>query len=198
MLGALLFSTGRIDEGIASALAAIEIGRRLDEHELRGVTMSFLAQMTFAKGDHARSIEIYRQALVHLETVGDLPEIARVHNDLGWTALATGDAARARCAFRSAVRTNEAIGSPRGTGLSLLGLAAVDAAEGRNDRAIAIAAAAEALSQRAGVVIAHPIDPGLVERIAALKASIPRSDLDGLVAKASAMTPEAVLAMVAE
>jgi len=32
----------------------------------------------------------------------------------------------------------------------------------------------------------------------ALKASIPRGDLDGLVAKASTMTPEAVLAMVAE
>lgn len=136
--------------------------------------------------------------LQHLETVGDLPEIPRVHCDLGWTALAVGDAGRARRAFQNAVRTNEALGSPRGTGLSLLGLAAVEAAEGRIDRAVAIAAAAEALSRRAGVVIAHQMDPGLAERIATLKASIPKGDLDGLVEKASTMTPQAVLAMVAE
>ncbi len=198
MHGMVLFSTGRLDAGIAMIEQAIEIGRRLDEHEARGVAMSFLAQMTFAKGDHARSVEIYRQALVHLETVGDLPEVARVHCDLGWTALAVGDAVRARRAFQNAVRTNEALGSPRGTGLALLGLAAVEAAEGRNDRAVAIAAAAEALSRRAGVVITHPMDPGLAERIATLKASIPKGDLDGLVARASTMTPQAVLAMVGE
>ncbi len=198
MMGMVLFSTGRLDDGIAMIEQSIEVGRRLDEHEIRGVAMSFLAQMTFAKGEHARSVEIYRQALVHLETVGDLPEVARVHGELGWTALAVGDAPRARRAFKNAVRTNEALGSPRGTGLSLLGLAAVDAAEGRNDRAVAIAAAAEALSQRAGVVIAHPMAPDLADRIATLKASIPRGDLDALVARASAMTPEAVLGMLGD
>ena len=61
-----------------------------------------------------------------------------------------GDAGRARRAFQNAVRTNEALGSPRGTGFSLLGLVAVDV----------------------GVVIEHPMDPGLAERIAALEASI--------------------------
>ncbi len=63
---------------------------------------------------------------------------------------------------------------------------------------MAIAAAAQALSERAGVVIAHPMDPGLVGRIEALKASIPKGTLDGLVANASALSPAAVLAMVAE
>jgi hypothetical protein len=79
-----------------------------------------------------------------------------------------------------------------------LGLAAVDAAEGRSERAVAIAAAANALSERAGVVIAHPMDPGLAGRIEALKASIPKAALDGLVANASALSPAAVLAMIAE
>jgi hypothetical protein len=42
------------------------------------------------------------------------------------------------------------------------------------------------------------MDPSVVERIEALKASIPKGALNGLVAKASAMTPAAVLAMVGE
>jgi hypothetical protein len=140
----------------------------------------------------------YREALALLETVGDLPEVARVHCDMGWTALAVGDARSARRAFKNAVRTNEVVGSPRGTGLALLGLAAVEAAEGRTERAVSIAAAAEALSLRAGVVIAHPMDPGLAQRIEGLKASIPKGELAGLVSAASALTPAAIVEMLAE
>ena len=86
----------------------------------------------------------------------------------------------------------------KGTGLALLGLAAVEAAESRPERAVAIAAAAHALSERAGIVIAHPMDPGVVSRIDALKASISKGTLDGLVANASVLSPAAILAMVSQ
>ena len=72
------------------------------------------------------------------------------------------------------------------------------AADGRPERAVAIAAAAHALSDRAGVVVDYPMDPGVVSRIEALKESIPRGTLDGLVARASTLSPAAVLAMIAE
>jgi len=88
------------------------------------------------------------------------------------------------------------VGSPRGTALALMGLAAVEAAGARSERAVAIAAAAHALSERAGVVVAHPMDPGLASRIEALKASIPKVTLEGLVASASTLSPAQVLAMV--
>jgi hypothetical protein len=45
-------------------------------------------------------------------------------------------------------------------------------------------------------VVDHTMDPGVVGRIEALKASIPRGTLEGLVANASELTPAAVLAMV--
>lgn len=80
----------------------------------------------------------------------------------------------------------------------MLGLAAVEAAQGRAERAVAIATAAKALASRAGVVVEHPMDPGLVERIEALKASIPSAALDGIVANASTLSPAAVLALVTE
>ena len=118
--------------------------RGMDDHEGRGVALSFLAQMTFAKGDHARALTLYHEALASLEAVGDHPEIARVHCEMGWTALASADARAAQRAFVRAVHEYEVVGSPRGTGLALLGLAAVEAAEGRPERAVAIAAAAHA------------------------------------------------------
>ncbi|MFN0152641.1 MAG: protein kinase domain-containing protein [bacterium] len=194
--GMLLFVTGDLDSGVALVEQARRIHERMNDREGLGVALSFLAQMTFAKGDHDGALVLYRDALAALEAVGDHPEIARVHCEMGWTALSAADARAAKREFRLAVQAYQEVGSPRGTGLALLGLAAVEAADGRPERAVAIAAAAQALSERAGVVIAHPMDPGLAGRIEALKASIPKGMLDGLVANASTLSPAAVLAMV--
>src|SRR5205085_8226465 len=109
---------------------ARQIHVRMNDHEGRGVALSFLAQMTFAKGDHARSLMLYHEALASLELVGDHPEVARVHSEMGWTALAAADARAARDAFVHAVHEYELVGSPRGTGLALLGLSATEAALG--------------------------------------------------------------------
>ncbi len=100
--------------------------------------------------------------------------------------------------FRRAVHAYEGVGSARGTGQALLGLAAVEAAEDRSEQAVAIAAAAEAFLARAGAVVAHPMAPGLADRIEALKASIPKGTLEGLVARAATLTAADVLAMAGE
>jgi predicted ATPase len=196
--GMLLFATGDLDAGMTLVQHGRRIQERLGDCEGGGVGLSFLAQMTFAKGDHARALELYRDALASFETIGDRPEIARVHCEMGWTALAAADEPAAERAFQLAVREYEEVGSPRGTGLSLMGLAAVEAAAGRAERAVAIAAAAHVLSERAGVVVEHPMDPGVVGRIEALKATIPQATLDDLVASGHTLSPAEVLAMVRE
>jgi non-specific serine/threonine protein kinase len=196
--GMLRFVSGDLESGMALVEAARRIHDRLEDREGCGMALSFLAQMSFAKGDHGRALVLYRDALESFAAIGDQPEAARVHCEMGWTALAAGDAPAAQTAFRLGVQANEEIGSARGTGLALLGLAAVEAAEGRSERAVAIAAAAQALSQRAGIVVAHPMDPEVVSRIDALKASIPKGRLDGLVANARALSPAAVLAMLSQ
>jgi non-specific serine/threonine protein kinase len=191
------FVAGDLPGGVALVEAAIAIQKRLDDHEGGGIALSFLAQMVFAGGDPARALAIYEEAAALFRGV-DHPELARVQAEMGWTALATGDALSARRCFREAVQTNELVGSARGTGLALMGLAAVDAAVGQAERAVAIASAARALSERTGVVVAHPLLPDIVARIDALKNSIPKGRLDGLVANASGLSPAAVLAMVGE
>jgi predicted ATPase/tRNA A-37 threonylcarbamoyl transferase component Bud32 len=194
--GMLMFATGDLDAGMALVEESRLMSERKGDYELGGVSMSFLAQMTFAKGDPAKALTLYREALASLELVGDRPEIARVLCEMGWTALAAPDIAEASRSFQLAVRAYEEVGSPRGTGLALMGLAAVEAAAGRPERAVSIAAAADALSKRAGIVVDHTMDPGIVERIGALRASIPKGTLDGLVANARELTPAAVLSMV--
>ncbi|MGD8896026.1 MAG: protein kinase, partial [Acidobacteriota bacterium] len=196
--GMLLFATGEREAGIALVQDARRIQERIGDHEGGGFAQSFLAQMTFAQGDPGRALTLYREALAMFETVGDYPEVARVHCEMGWTALATSEPRAAADSFRRAVHAYEGVGSARGTGQALLGMAAVEAAEGRSERAIAIAAAAEEFLARAGAVVAHPMDPGVADRIAALKASIPPRTLDGLVTRARTLTAADVLAMVDE
>jgi len=196
--GLMLFLAGDVQAGVALTLKARKIQERLGDCEGGGVALSFLAQMTAAKGDAAGAVAYYREALQAFELVGDTPEVARVHCEMGWAALSGSDGAAARESFRRAVQTYEVVGSPRGTGLALLGLAAVEAAEGRSEKAVAIAAAADALSKRAGVVVDHPMDPGVVDRIEKLKARIPKGRVNGLVEEAEALSVEEVLRMVGE
>jgi predicted ATPase len=196
--GMLLFTTGDADAGMALVERARQILVSMGDHELRGVAISMLAQMTFAKGDPSRALALYDESLASLEAVGDHPEIARVYSEMGWTALATSDARAAQNAFVRAVQENELVGSSPGTAVALMGLAAVEVAESRLERAVEIATVAHGLSRRAGVVIAHPMAPGLSERIEALKASIPKVALEGLEAKASTLSPAGIVAMVAE
>ena len=196
--GMLLFATGEREAGVALVQDARRIQERIGDHELGGVAQSFLAQMTFAQGDPETASTLYREALAMLEAVGDYPEVARVHCEMGWTALAASDSRAATESFRRAVHAYEGMGSARGTGQALLGLAAVEAALGRAEGAVAIAAAAEAFLARAGTVVAHPMDPGVAERIASLKASIPQGTLDGLVARARTLTAADALAMAGD
>jgi predicted ATPase/tRNA A-37 threonylcarbamoyl transferase component Bud32 len=196
--GMLHFVTGDLDGGIALVEQARTLQIRLADYEGLGLALSFLAQMHFAKGDHPRALGLYRDAIAAFEVIGDRPELARVQCEFGWTALAHADIAESRRSFQQALRSYDEVGSPRGAGLALMGLAAVDAADGRTERAVRIAAAAHVMSERAGVVVEHPMAPGLSEQIDALKASISRDELDSLVASGRALSPAAVLAMVAD
>jgi hypothetical protein len=196
--GMLLFQQGDLDGGMRDVEEGLRIQKRMHDCEGGGIGLSFLAQMHFAKGDLARARQVYAESLATFEEVGDRPEIARVLCEAGWVALADRDAPGARSLFRQGVTVYQEVGSPRGTGLALLGLAAVEEMEGRSEKAVAIAEAAQALTRRAGVVCDHPMDPGVVERIEALKVSLSRDTVDDLVERGNALTPAEVLTLVAE
>ncbi len=198
LLGMATFLGGDLPGGREHVESALRMQRNIGDYEGRGLSLSCLAQMTFAEGDHAAAMDRFREALDAFGRVGDRPEVARLHVEMGWAALGAGDPGEARAAFVRGVRAYEEVGSPRGTGTALMGLAAVETAAGRTERAVTIAGVARELSARAGVVVTHAMDPGVAERIESLKASIPEAALEGLEAEARELTPAAVLAMVAE
>ena len=61
----------------------------------------------------------------------------------------------ARRYFLESVQAHSDIASMRGVGLSLVGLAAAEAVDGRSERAARIAAAAEMLAQEEGIVVVY-------------------------------------------
>jgi predicted ATPase/tRNA A-37 threonylcarbamoyl transferase component Bud32 len=195
--GMLLFVMGDLEGGRALVEQARTIQVRIGDFEGGGMALSYLASMTFASGDLPGALRLYREAEAAFGTVGDKPEMARVQGEMGYAALAGGNVAEARRLFQRALRTNDEIGSPRGTGQALVGLAAAEAAAGNRPRAVTIAAAAKVLSEKAGVVVEHPMATGVAERIEAIKATIPSGELDALESSAESLTPAAVLAMVA-
>jgi predicted ATPase/tRNA A-37 threonylcarbamoyl transferase component Bud32 len=194
--GMQLFLAGDPSGGATMIESARKIQVRLGDFEVGGVALSFHAQLSFAEGDLSRALEFYREAEASFEVVGDKPEIARVQCEMGYTALAASDLADARRQFQRALQTYDEVGSPRGTGQALIGLAATEAAAGNTERAVTIAVAAQAMSERAGVVVEHAMAPGVVERIEELRASIPQQQLDELVSTGSALSPSEVLAML--
>src|SRR5207253_2256495 len=116
---------------------------------------------------------------------------------MGYVALAASRLDEARRMFERALHTYEEVGSVRGSGQALLGLAATEAAAGRTDKAVSIGIAAEAMCRKAGIVVEHPMAPGVAERTEAMRASIPKQQLDDLMAAGSVLTPSAVSALIA-
>jgi hypothetical protein len=82
--GMLHFVTGDLDGGIALVEQARTLQIRPNDYGGLGLALSFLAEMHFAKGDHERALDLYREALTAFEVVGHRPEIARVQCELGW------------------------------------------------------------------------------------------------------------------
>lgn len=194
-LGFQRFIVGDSDSGLSMLQDARRIQMRIGDAEGGGMTLSFLAQMQFARGDIAQAVEFYRQAETDFTTVGDKPEIARVRGEMAYLALSAGDHADARRLFLRALRTNDEIGSPAGIGQALLGLAATESAVGNEPLAVRLAAAAESRSRSAGVVIAHPMAPGLAEEIAAMKAKVPQDRLEELVREGEGLSVSDVMGM---
>ena len=166
-------------EGIASTLAgdlgaaessfhdALGIQQRLGDEEGAGLSLGGLARLAVLRGDLAAALDLYGRSLAAFEACGDRAEEARILSETGWTHLRNNDPAAARRLFLDSAQAYTDVASVRGVGLSLIGLAANEAAEGRPKQAVKIAAAAEIYAAEEGIVNVYSDEtPGreLVER----------------------------------
>ena len=152
MFQALAGDLGAAKTKYADALA---IQQRLGDREGMGMSLGGLAELASGRGDPVAAIDLYGQSLEAFEAVGDRGEEARILSEIAWTHLRNDDAALARRYFFRSVQAHTDVASVRGVGLSLIGLAATEAAELRPDRAVQIAAAAEVYANQEGIVVVY-------------------------------------------
>jgi predicted ATPase/class 3 adenylate cyclase len=151
LLGLVEAAAGDEDAARASYTKGLDIQRQVGDAEGAGLSLGGLAQLAVLRGDHEGGLDLYRQSLASFEAIGDRAEEARILSEIAWTHLEVGDSALARRSFVESVQAYTDIGSVRGVGLSLVGLAAAQALGGRPERALQIAAAAERYASEEGI-----------------------------------------------
>ena len=150
--GILNAVTGDLDTAQTRYSEALEIQQRIGDEEGAGLSLGGLAELASGRGDSAAALELYRQSLAAFEAIGDRAEEARILSEMAWTSLRHHDPALARRTFLDSVQAYTDVASVRGVGLSLIGLAATEAVEGRPETAVQIASAAEVYAHQEGIV----------------------------------------------
>jgi len=169
------------------------ITRRTKDNEARGLAFSSLAILASGKAEYSEAMQLYRESLACFESVEDFAEEARVYSEMGWTCLAMKDSGVAREHFFSSIHLYEKVGSIRGIGLALIGIAAVETV-GQNYRtAVQIAAAAELFSEQGGIVNIYADDfPGALY-IDHARAELTPEELEQWVQKGRKLTVKQAL-----
>jgi predicted ATPase len=150
--GILNAVAGDLDTAQDRYTQALEIQRRIGDEEGAGLSLSGLAGLASGRGDLPGALDLYRQSLAAYEAIGDRAEEARILSQMAWTQLQHENSALARQTFLDSVQAYTDVASVRGVGLSLIGLAATEAVEGRPETAVQIAAAAEVYAHQEGIV----------------------------------------------
>ena len=154
--GAVAGHQGDLAAAKLHADAALAVMREIDQQWGVARTLLGLGDLARLTGAADVARRHYLEALGILREVNARPEIARCLAGLGRIALDQGDLAQARQQFAESMVLSQSSGSRIGVIRGLDAFAALAARRGRPDRAVPLAAAAEALR-----AAAHLPPPGL-------------------------------------
>jgi predicted ATPase len=193
--GILHAVAGDTDIARASYEEALSIQEPRGDQEGAGISLGGLAQLAGMRGDAAMALDLYERSRAAFEAVGDRAEEARVLGESAWTYLAQGDTDMARQRFRGSAQAYDDVGSAPGVGMSVLGLAAVEAEEGNPKLAVTIASAAEVLAEKEGIVNVYSVDSPSHPYLEAAKATLSAEELAEADADGSNLSAAEVLAL---
>lgn len=194
--GVMEMASGNLDAASVSLDEALSIQQRIQDFEGMGGSLSGMGAVAAARGDHSRSVEVYRESIEAFGKVGDRPEQARVLGEIAWQYLALKDVDQARQGFLASLQAYDEVGSVRGKGITLFGLAATEMVEGNPERALTIAAAAERFSAEEGVVVEVTDGTPGKEYIEAAKKQLSEDEVASLSDKGAAMTVDEAVRFV--
>ena len=175
--GLLRTAAGDPDTAQRSCSEGLEIQRRIGDEHGAGLSLGGLAQLAVDRGDLEEALDLYQQSRAAFQANGDRAEEARILWETASTHLRHGDSTLARQAFLESAQAYQDVASVRGIGLSLIGLAAADASEGRNEEALKIAAAAEVYARQEGIVNVYTEQAVGGEFIDGARAELSREEL---------------------
>jgi len=174
--GLLRSAAGDLGTAQRRCSEGLEIQRRIGDEQGAGLSLGGLAQLATDRGDLDEALDLYRQSLAAFQANGDRAEEARILSEMASTHLKQGDSSLARRSFLESAQAYQDVASVRGVGLSLIGLAAADASEGRNEEALKIAAAAEVYARQDGIVNVYTEQPVGRDYIDRARAKLSRED----------------------
>jgi predicted ATPase len=196
--GLVSFYSGDLDAAEAKYREALAIQQRIVDYEGGGFSLGALAQLAAAKNDFEEADHWYREAKMSYVRIGDRAEEARILEEMAWNSLKLEDTARARRNFSNSVQAYNEVGSVRGIGLALYGLAAAEQVEGLPYRAMEITAAADRFSEEEGIVNMFVENNPAKEHIDSAKLGLSPEELSKASVAGRALTIEDILDMAKE
>jgi len=177
---------------------ALTVQRPLGDFEGSGLSLAGLALIANDRGELARSIDLYCEAQGAFAQIGVRAEEARVLSEMARPYIGANDFTSARRSLLASIDAYSDIGSTRGIGTSLIGLAALEALEHRDARAVSMATTAEILARDEGIVNVYSQDVLGHDEVERARGTLSPAALEEAAARGSRLTLAEALVLARE
>jgi predicted ATPase len=141
---------GDVDEGMAKLRRALEMARSIGDRQLTADCLGILGNQALRDGRPDDGLPMVEEALDIYRELGNLFAVADTLSGLGSLYRIVGDSHAAGAAQRESLRKFVEVGNPTGIAMVLEEMAMIETIDGRYERALRLAGAAEALKDQTG------------------------------------------------
>jgi tetratricopeptide (TPR) repeat protein len=141
---------GDVDDGYAKLRTVLDMARSLDDRLMVADCLYLLGNQELREGRPEEGLPMVEEALGIYRNLGNRFATADLLSGLGSFYRILGDCDAAAAAQREALEMFVEVGNPTGIAMTLEEMAMVETIEGRHERALRLAGAAEALREQTG------------------------------------------------
>jgi len=194
LLGMVLLHQGDLAQAQAWLEEGSIVSRKVGYKRNLGLVIYFQGMVSLLQGDVTKARSLLEESLVLFQEVGERGRMAEVFASQGLISLSQGDFTAARTLLEEGLKIFLELNYKYDTGVSLVGLAAVMAAQGEVERAGWLLSAAEGLRETIGT----PLPPALQSlhefALATVRMHLSERAFATAWAEGRTMTPEQALA----
>ncbi len=128
----------------------LELSQALGDRMLQNEALRALGEISEARQDYGRSVDLYKESLSIVEELHDITNISVLYFNVGRALQLAGDNESAENYFREALLQSQQLGKKSGVLRAMSGLGVVAAAKGQADRAAYLLTASQALFTKSG------------------------------------------------